>query len=711
MSGPFEGDGAIPRRRDNRCHNATMSSLEQARAALERGDWQRALDLLAHDGASAEALELRAQAAYGQGDLEGAVAAWEDLYAVQVAAGDPDEAARAAAMIALHFLIDTGLMAPVRGWLRRAERLVDGCDEVPVLAIIAMVRTYERFMCGDPEGSREQAALAVELGERLGVRAAVIIGRTATARLRIADGAVEEGLGLLDEIAVELMSGDVDALTTGMMYCELICAAQGLAHLDRAREWTEVMERWRHGVATGGINGRCRVHRAELLKISGPCDLAEAEALGACAELRPWLRREFGWPLVELGNIRLRRGDLAGAEEAFIGAHEHAWSPHPGLALLRLAQGDRESAVSLIADAIEHPLDMPSKEQPPFGDLRLAPLLDAQAEIAAAVGDADTVRQAAEGLQSIAAKYATPSLVAGAALARGRAALLSGDLPEAMRACGIAVATWTEVGAPYETAAARVVLGEAHRVRGSLDRARMEWQAARAAFHAFGAAQRASEVDRLLDDTRRPAAPVGDLGGVTATFKCQGRSRAIGLRGLEQRVPDLKGFRYLDRLLSDPGREFHVLDLVAVELGSLPGQAPVGHHTGVVATGGDAALPAIDDQARAAYRRRLAEVDEDIEEASRMNDLGRLALAERDRDYLMAELAHAVGLGGRHRMVGGTAERARTSVTRSLRYALVRLTEQHPDLGAHLDRAVRTGMYCSYLPDPVAPVRWDLGTG
>lgn len=648
----------------------------------------------------AEDLELRAQAAYAAGDREGAVAAWEDLHARNVAAGDPVEAARAAAMVALLFLIDTGLMAPVRGWLRRAERSVQGHGDVPVLAVIAMVRTYERFMCGDPEGAREQSAVAVELGERHGVKAAVVIGRTAAARLRIADGAVEEGLGLLDEVAAELMTGDVDPLTTGMMYCEIICAAQGLGHLDRAREWTEVMDRWRPGKAIGGINGRCRVHRAELLRISGPCDRAEEEALGACAELRPWLRREFGWPLAELGNIRLRRGDLAGAEEAFLGAHEHAWSPQPGLALLRLAQGHRDIAAAMIADAIRHPPDIPSKERPPFGDLRLAPLLDAQAEIAAAAKDTDTTLRAAEALEAIAAKYATPSLVAGAALARGRWALLSGDLQQAIRACDVAVAGWTDLGAPYEAAGARIVLGEAHRADENAGRAAMEWAAAGAAFKAFGAALRAAEVDRLVRDTQRPTPSADGIGSVTASFRCHGESRIIEFRGLEQRVPDLKGFRYLDRLLADPGREFHVLDLVAVDLGSLPGQPRA-----------DAALPAIDEQARAAYRRRLAEVDDDIDEATRMNDLGRLALAERDRDYLMAELGHAVGLTGRLRTVGGTAERARTSVTRSLRYALVRLTEQHPDLGAHLDRAVRTGMYCSYVPDPVSPISWELGSG
>ena len=72
----------------------------------------------------------------------------------------------------------------------------------------------------------------------------------------------------------------------------------------------------------------------------------------------------------------------------------------------------------------------------------------------------------------------------------------------------------------------------------------------------------------------------------------------------------------------------------------------------------------------------------------------------------VAELARAVGLGGRHRSVGGTAERARTSVTRSLRYALGRLAPHHPALATHLEQSVHTGTYCVYTPDPLAPIRW-----
>jgi hypothetical protein len=145
-----------------------------------------------------------------------------------------------------------------------------------------------------------------------------------------------------------------------------------------------------------------------------------------------------------------------------------------------------------------------------------------------------------------------------------------------------------------------------------------------------------------------------------------------------------------------------------VERGTLPTGPTVHHGLDAVADGIGAGLPVIDDEARDAYRRRLADVDDDIEEATRMNDIGRCELAQRDRDYLLAELARAVGLGGRHRSVGATAERARTSVTRSLRYALGRLSPHHPALATHLEQSVHTGTYCVYTPDPLAPIRWHI---
>src|SRR4029077_18144912 len=124
-----------------------------------------------------------------------------------------------------------------------------------------------------------------------------------------------EGLALLEEAGVAAVSGDLDPLSAGIVYCELVCALQGLAQYDLAEQWTEAMERWANTNAIGSLHGRCRVHRAEILRLRGHCHEAETEVLAACEELRPYLRRELGWPLSELGRIRLHRGDVPGAEQ------------------------------------------------------------------------------------------------------------------------------------------------------------------------------------------------------------------------------------------------------------------------------------------------------------------------------------------------------------------------------------------------------------
>lgn len=684
-------------------------ALRDAAEAVADAEWDGALRLLDEAelaSSSAAGLELRAIAAYGAGDPEGSIAAWEDLYALHVAGGDAMAAARAAAMVAMYLMIDTGLMAPIRGWLRRAERMVAGVGETPVHAVVAMVRTYERLWCGDMEGAGANAHLSIDLGHRLGVAPAVLIGRVATARLHIFEGETIEGLEILDDVVVSLLTGEVDAMTSGMAYCEVICAVQGLGLYDRAGEWTQAMEHWRHENAFGGFHGRCRVHRAEMLRLSGPCERAEQEALEACEELRPWMRREFGWPLTELGNIRLRKGDLAGAEEAFLGAHANSWSPQPGLARLRLVQGDVSTAAGLIREAIENPFDMPSKERPPYGGLRLAPLLDAQVEIAVACGDVVLARQAADELAAIAGTFASRSLAASAALAQGRAALAEGDLEGSIGDCEASVGAWIEMGAPFEAATARMVLGEARRLLGNEEGARMEWLAAREGFAAFGAVRWAERAANSAERGPDPAVTVDrPVGG--HIFRCEADTRTIGFDGVTVLLHDLKGFRYLERLLAEPHREFHVLDLLAVERGSLP-TAPHASDPEAPRTDGDHAGFHLDAQARDAYRRRLTDIDEDIEEAMSMNDLGRLGLAQDDRDFLVNELARAVGLDGRLRLACATSERARASVARTLRYAITRIAQHHQRLGDHLGQAVRTGTYCAYEPDPRLPVHWEV---
>jgi hypothetical protein len=115
----------------------------------------------------------------------------------------------------------------------------------------------------------------------------------------------------------------------------------------------------------------------------------------------------------------------------------------------------------------------------------------------------------------------------------------------------------------------------------------------------------------------------------------------------------------------------------------------------------------LDATAKEAYRRRLAEIEEDVGQAEASGDAGRAAQAAAEREFLVQELSRAVGLGGRARRAGSSSERARAAVTRALRQSMVRIGEHHPELGEHLDRTIRTGTYCSYLPDSRAP-GWQL---
>jgi tetratricopeptide (TPR) repeat protein len=650
-------------------------ALQPAREAAANGEWDQAYGLLMQadsDGLLGPGdLPLLAETSYAAGHLDVTIEAWERTHALCVQAGDPAAAAGAAVRLAMHLLLDTALMAPVRGWLARAERLLDGEEEGPAHAWLAVVRTYERMLTGDAQSARHWSERAIGVGSRCDA-AACAVGRVAAARLRILDGDIAEGLALLDEAGVAAVSGDLDPLSAGLVYCELVCALQGLAQYDAAEEWTEAMERWCQTNAIGSLHGRCRVHRAEILRLRGSCDEAEREALVACEELSPYLRREMGWPLTELGRIRLRKGDIDGAEEALLAAHRVGWEPQPGLALVRLARGEVAAAATAIRDALEHPSRVPSKELPPDSDLRRAPLLDAQVEIEIAGGDLARAQAAAGELERVAARFQSKALVAGATLARGRVRLAEGNAAEAERSCSEAARMWHEIGAPYEAAVARMVLAEALRAGGSEDHAVLELQAARTILDRIEAATSATTEANV--------------------FRREGDHWLLVFEGRTERVRDLKGIRYLAQLLAHPGREFHVLDLVAAETGQ---QVPVGD-----------AGEMLDERAKSAYRRRLAEIEDDIEQARALADTEREAQADAERDFLVRELARAVGLGGRDRRASSDSERARSGVTRAVRHGIARIGEHHPPLGEHLNRAVRTGTYCAYAPD-AASQRWS----
>lgn len=188
-------------------------------------------------------------------------------------------------------------------------------------------------------------------------------------------------------------------------------------------------------------------------------------------------------------------------------------------------------------------------------------------------------------------------------------------------------------------------------------------------------------------------------------FRQEGESWRIEYAGRRFQLRDSKGLGYLARLLAEPGREWHVLDLVAVRMGATPQVGSVTAQDLPSQRGGDAG-PVLDAAAKRAYRNRIVDLREAIEEARSWGDAERAALAEEELDAIARELSHAMGLGGRDRRAISEAERARVNVTRTVKAARLRIDEFSPELGHHLAGTVRTGAFCSYAPDPRLPVVW-----
>jgi hypothetical protein len=168
-----------------------------------------------------------------------------------------------------------------------------------------------------------------------------------------------------------------------------------------------------------------------------------------------------------------------------------------------------------------------------------------------------------------------------------------------------------------------------------------------------------------------------------------------------------RGLYYLTILLSDPGREFHVRELLALTAAVSTPAAGVGAN-GPVRVGSYIGIPVLDAQAKAEYRRRLSDLREELNQAERFNDLERKTELQNELQAIADHLASAVGLGGRTRKASSGAERARSAVTKCIKKAIREIGEAIPSLGYHLAVRIKTGYFCSYNPHPERPVSWKF---
>jgi class 3 adenylate cyclase len=482
-------------------------TLDDARKALDRHAWADALALLrqadAANGLDAEGLEMLADASWWLAQPDDSLAARERAYAAFVKAGHKRRAAR----VALRLGQDNGnklAYATAGAWLERATKLLEGDEDSAEFGYLLFVQVSVGHTALGADAAVALSRRANELGKRFGDRDLEAFGALGEGLTLIAYGDVAAGLARLDTATVAAVAGELTPFTTGWVYCGTIGACRDLADYRRASEWTEATTRWCERQSVTGFPGICRVHRAEVIELHGSWAQAEQEARKACDELQRYqMSGNAGLGFYAIGHIRLRMGDLPAAEDAFRRAHELGVVPEPGLALVRLAEGDAAAAASSLRRALANELERSGR----------ARMLPAEVEVALAVGDRDRARSASTELDGLAVAFGTAAMDAAASTARASVQLADGDAVSAEKTIGSALRQWQALEIPYDAARARLVLAAALRAQGDEAAAKLELQAARSAFERLGA--------RL--DIRRASELLGDEAHVTSTEPTQDR--------------------------------------------------------------------------------------------------------------------------------------------------------------------------------------------
>ena len=462
-----------------------VDSLASARDAASRQAWRASYDAFSGVELSQlgpEDYELFGDSAWWSGKLDAAITQRERAFTGYSAAGDKVAAARMALTLSWDHE-GRAAYAVAQGWLATANRLLEGLPENVEHGRIVLVGAMTALMAeGDLPKAIELFDQTYELGRRIGDRDIQMLALSGKARALIVSGEVEQGLALHDETSAAAVCGELQPFATGLIYCMTISSCQDVGDFRRAAEWTEAANRWCDQADVSGFPGTCRLHRAEVMRLRGDWPAAEQQAVAACEELRDFDRHITAGGYYEVGEIRRRLGDFAGAEDAYRTANEWGKNPQPGLGLLRLAEGKVDGALAGITHALE-------EAEVPLHRLRALPAL---VEVAIAAGDLKTARAAAAELEGIVDSYKigerrAPAFDAIVHVARGRIQLAEKDWDGAVQSLRRARDDWQKVGAPYETALARMLLGTALRRRGDDQAATGELEGALAAFERLGA--------------------------------------------------------------------------------------------------------------------------------------------------------------------------------------------------------------------------------
>jgi tetratricopeptide (TPR) repeat protein len=629
----------------------------------------------------AEAALERADRAFAERDVEGLITHLSAAVRGFTAAEQPRHAAMACVRLGDTMANTLGNQTAARAWFARAERLVADlppCLEQGWVAVAAMGCDVH-----DPATLLEHAELALDRARRFGDLNLETKALADAGLAHVQAGRVDAGMALLDE-AMALVCGPADDQpTTAKSVCSFFTACYFAADFERAGSWADLLRQQGHiALERGGpvfLSSHCDSVQATLLMELGRWGEAEGLLLRARTDFLTLMGFPSWHPDIALADLRTRQGRYAEAEALLLGKDQIMPALLPA-AHLHLARGDHELALATAARGLRV-----------MGAdcLRAVELLTVTLDAHLARGDLDAALATCEDLTGRTRDLDSTALRARAEAARARLLAARGDVAAAIATLEGTIERLDGRELPWRRARLLLELARLHERAGADAAARLaatEGATALASLDVVVSPVDAETISRLTD--ARAAAPAS-LG--TATLERDGAWWVASHDGTAVRVRDSKGLRYLAELVAAPGTERHALDLVdrieGVGNEGQPDRRALGD-----------AGEVLDARARADYRHRIEALRGDIDDAL---DRGALEAAEAlqgELDLLVAQLAHAFGLGGRSRVAASAAERARLNVTRALRAALSRLTEALPAAGPALDRAVRTGTYCAYQP-------------
>ena len=471
----------------------SVDALRHARASYERQSWRQAYELLSaadqEEPLGPEDLDRLAACALMLGNESESVDVWARAHHEYLAHGFVEPAAFCAFRIAFG-LGARGQIAHASGWLARARRVLDdAAADSGIRGYLLLPDGIRAALSGELAHAHELFSQAVTIGQRFGDDDLIAFGRQGQGRALIKMGRLAEGLALLDEVMVAVTAGELTPLSMGDIYCSVIDACSEIFDLRRAGEWTAALEKWCEAQSDHvPYRGMCLIHRAEILQLQGAWGDALGEAERACDRLLlPPPRPAAGRACYQRGELHRLRGELEKAEASYRQASELGRKPQPGLALLRLAQGDTEAALGSIRRAVDEAR----------GPVVRSRMLGAYAEILLAVNDTESARGAVRELEEIASSLDAPFLRAASAHCAGAVDLAEGNAERALAALHNARDIWHDLEAPYDEARTRVLIALASRALGDEDTAGLELDAARRMFQRLGAVSEIARVDGL----------------------------------------------------------------------------------------------------------------------------------------------------------------------------------------------------------------------